>query len=155
MVCDPSTGWPFQELLSSWPLETPLFTSLLPLPCGYQCQLKGSWAPELSPWHEPLSQSLCCSLPSMSLLSLTLSAPDRPSVNIWPGPACSTAPCCGRGQGRCCPRSCSIPMHWCCCQQPPQEQRGAVLALPGNDQICWWPKYNYESWLGAAPFQAS
>lgn len=48
-----------------------------------------------------------------------------------------------------------LPAAPCSPRQPPQEQRGAVLALPGNDQISWWPKYNYQSWLGAAPFQAS
>lgn len=44
-------------------------------------------------------------------------------------------------------------------RQPQQKQRGAVPALPrrtpGNEQISWWPKYNYKSLLGAAPFQAS
>lgn len=44
-------------------------------------------------------------------------------------------------------------------RQPQQKQRGAALALPrrapGNEQISWWPKYNYKSLLEAALFQAS
>lgn len=44
-------------------------------------------------------------------------------------------------------------------RQPQQKQRGAVPELPrrvpGNEQISWWPKYNYKSSLGAALFQVS
>lgn len=44
-------------------------------------------------------------------------------------------------------------------RQLQQKQRGAVLVLqrraPGNEQISWWPKYNYKSLLGAALLQVS